>query len=64
MGLLNKRAGQSSIEYAVFLVAMVATLIGLSVYAMRALCGRWRQVGDTFGHGRQFEPGKTVITNQ
>lgn len=45
------------------MAVLIAALIGLSVYVMRALCGRWRQVGDTFGHGRQFEPGATTIQN-
>jgi len=38
----------------------VAALISMAVYTKRALSGKWRGVGDTFGHGRQYEPGVTV----
>lgn len=48
--------GSLSIEYAVLLAVVVAALIGMSVYTMRALSGRWRTVGDTFGYGRQYQP--------
>jgi Flp pilus assembly pilin Flp len=57
------RRGSFSVEYAVFLVVVIAALIGMSIYVKRALMGRWRQVGDTFGAGQQFEPGKTVIVS-
>ena len=53
--------GVFGVEYVVLIVVVVATLLGMAVYTMRALCGRWRDVGDAFGHGRQFEPGVTVI---
>jgi|GEM_PF-2272135 len=52
--------GTFSIEYAALMAIVAAMLMGMSVYSMRALCGRWRQVGDTFGYGRQYEPGVTV----
>ena len=41
---------------------MIAAVLGMSIYVKRALEGRWRQVGDTFGHGRQYEPGVTTVT--
>ena len=53
--------GQSAVEYAVLVAIVVAALVGMAVYTKRALCGKWRDVGDTFGHGRQYEPGTTVI---
>lgn len=49
--------GSLAIEYAVFIAVMAAALVGMAVYSMRALSGRWRDVGDAFGHGRQYEPG-------
>ena len=55
------RGGQSAIEYAVLIAATVAALVGMSVYTKRALSGRWRQVGDTFGFGRQYEHCVTLI---
>lgn len=54
---MNNRARASfSIEYALLLAIVVAVLIGMSVYMKRALCGKWRSVGDTFGQGRQYQP--------
>ena len=55
------RRGISTVEYSVWMAVMVATLIGMSVYAMRALCGRWRVIGDSFGTGRQYEPNVTKV---
>ena len=55
---------QSAVEYAVLIAIVVAALVGMSVYAMRALSGKWRQAGDTFGYGRQYEPTKTVVSGQ
>ena len=63
MGLLRRARGQSAIEYAVWVAVIAAMLLGMAVYVKRALCGRWRQVGDVFGYGKQFEPGKTSAQN-
>ncbi len=49
------RRASFSVEYAAFIVLMAAALLGTAVYTKRALSGKWKQVGDTFGHGRQFE---------
>ena len=54
--------GQSVIEYAVLIAVAVAALVGMSVYTKRALMGKWRTVGDTFGSGRQYEPGVTTVS--
>lgn len=54
--------GSLAIEYAAFLAVLAAALVGMAVYSMRALSGRWRDVGDAFGYGRQYEPGVTVCT--
>ena len=47
--------GMLSIEFVVLIVVMASALAGMAVYMRRALSGRWRSVGDTFGHGRQYE---------
>ena len=54
--------GVFAIEYAVLLVVAIAAFTGMSVYLMRALCGRWRLQADTFGQGRQYEPDVTTCT--
>ena len=53
---MNGRRGSLTIEQAVLIVALVAALVGMAVYVRRALAGKWRIVGDTFGYGRQYEP--------
>ena len=58
---MHRARGNLSIEYAALMAIVVAMLVAMSVYSMRALCGRWRQVGDTFGYGRQYEAGTTVV---
>ncbi len=55
----NLRKGFLALEYAVLIVIVIAALVGISIYLKRALSGRWRTVGDTFGYGRQYEPGVT-----
>lgn len=50
-----KYKGSLSIEYAVLIAIVVAALIVMSLYIKRTLSGKWRQVGDGFGYGRQYE---------
>ena len=58
---MNKRASYL-IEYTLFIVIVIAALIGVQVYVKRALCGRWRSGADVFGQGKQYEPNVTQIT--
>ena len=51
-----RRAGNFSIEYAFLIAVIAAAMVAMGVYMKRALSGRWRGVGDTFGFGRQYEP--------
>lgn len=55
----NLRKAFLSLEYTLLIAIIVAALIGISMYLKRAISGRWRTVGDTFGHGRQYYPGVT-----
>lgn len=55
MGLMRPKAGQFSLEYAALVVIVIAALVGMSIYVKRALQGKWRTVGDVFGHGKQYE---------
>jgi Flp pilus assembly pilin Flp len=42
------------------MIAVVAVaLVAMGVYLKRAVSGKWQDVGDVFGHGRQYEPGRT-----
>ena len=49
------------IEYIVLVVVIIAALASMSEYIRRAVSGKWREVGDVFGFGRQYEPGRTII---
>ena len=50
-----RRRGSFSLEHATLIVVVAAAMIGMAVYVKRALSGRWRSVGDTFGYGKQYE---------
>ena len=51
--------GSSVVEYALVIAAVAVALIGMSVYLKRAVCGKWKQSADVFGHGRQYDPLST-----
>ena len=55
--LLSKR-GQSTLEYAVLIVVIIAALIAMQVYLKRGLQGRMRESSDQIGE--QFSPGYTT----
>jgi Flp pilus assembly pilin Flp len=52
---MNRKKALSSIEYAVLIIVVVAALIGMSVYLKHAILGKWRDAGDMFGQGRQYD---------
>lgn len=62
MAVTTRLRGQTAVEYAVLAAIVAAALLGMAVYTKRALSGKWRQVGDTFGFGRQYEPGVTTVS--
>ena len=55
------RRGQAAIEHAVLTAVLVAAVLGMAVVTKRAVMGRWRTVGDSFGSGRQYDPVKTSV---
>lgn len=55
--MLNKR-GQSTLEYAVLIVVIIAALIAMQVYLKRGIQGRMRESSDQIGE--QFSPGITT----
>lgn len=50
--------GQSTLEYAVLIVVIIAALIAMQVYLKRGIQGRTRESADQIGE--QFSPGATV----
>ena len=56
---LNKRRrkGQSTVEYAVLIVIVIAALLSIQIYIKRGVSGRMRDSADQIGD--QFELGNT-----
>lgn len=57
---LSKRKAQSSVEYMSFVIVLMLVLMFFGKYIAQALTGHWRDAGETFGMGMQFEPGNTL----
>ncbi len=56
---MKRNKASLTVEYAILIAIVVAALLGMQGYVRRAICGRWRAAADTFGFGRQYEPGVT-----
>lgn len=52
------KIGQSTLEYAVLIVVIIAALVAMQVYLKRGVQGRMRESADQIGE--QFSPGYTV----
>lgn len=52
--------GTMSLEYSVVIAIVIAALIGIQVYVKRAICARWKETGDVFGSGRQYDTTTTI----
>lgn len=53
--MASRNRGFLAIEYVVLIAVLAAALVGMSSYLKRSLCGKWKEVGDVFGFGRQYE---------
>jgi hypothetical protein len=53
--------GTIGLEYSVVIAVVIAALIGIQIYIKRAVCARWKESGDVFGSGRQYD-NDTIIT--
>ncbi len=53
-----KKNGQSTLEYAVLIVVIIAALVAMQVYLKRGIQGRVRESADQIGS--QFSPGITT----
>lgn len=56
---LNKRRGQTTLEYAVLIIIIVGALFTIQVYIKRGLQGRMKSAADDIGD--QFSPGNTEV---
>jgi len=55
--LLNKRRGQSTLEYAVLTAVIIGALVSVQTYIKRGVQGRLKSASDDIGD--QFSPGNT-----
>lgn len=58
MGKWLGKRGQSTLEYAVLIVVIIAALIAMQTYLKRGVQGKIRESSDQIGE--QFSPGYTV----
>ena len=52
---LNQKRGQSTLEYAVLILIIIAALISIQMYMKRGFQGRLKQASDDIGD--QYSPG-------
>ena len=57
--MFSQRKAQSSLEYALLIVAVVATLVAIQAYMKRSIQGRLRASSDLIGD--QFDPANFTI---
>ena len=46
-------------EYVALLAFVIVAIILIQNYVVRSFSGRWRDIGDSFGQGRQYDPNRT-----
>lgn len=56
----NKRAFLT-LEYSILILVITAALVAMAAYLRTNIQERYRQGGNVFGEGEQYEPGKTII---
>lgn len=59
---LKMAKGTMALEYSVVIAIVIAALLGIQIYVKRAICARWKESGDVFGFGRQYDKYDTKIT--
>jgi Flp pilus assembly pilin Flp len=59
-----KRKGVAVIEYSFFIAIFIAAILSIMFYVKRGIMGQWRQNGNVFGQGRQYEPCVTTINGK
>jgi Flp pilus assembly pilin Flp len=54
---INQKRGQSTLEYAVLIIVIIAALIAIQTYIKRGVQGRLKSASDDIGD--QYSPGNT-----
>ncbi len=60
----KSKQAQSLLAYVVLTAVIVAALLAMRVYFVRSVQEKFRQAGDVFGAGEQYEPGVTRSQSQ
>ena len=55
----RKKKGQSTLEYAILIIIVMAALLSIQVYVKRGVQGRFKSAADDIGD--QFSPGNTNV---
>ena len=50
----------SVIEYVLLIGVVITAILFTQKYIVRAIAGKWKQAGDTFSLGQQYDPKKTL----
>jgi uncharacterized protein (UPF0333 family) len=56
---LNKKKGQSTLEYAILIIIVIGALLSIQVYIKRGISGRFKSSADDIGD--QYSVGNTNI---
>ncbi len=59
LNYINKKRGQSTLEYAVLIIIIIGALLSIQVYIKRGISGRLKQASDDIGD--QFSVGNTNV---
>ena len=57
--ILKKRIlkkASSAIEFMALMVFLMGAFVVFQKYILQAFWGQWKRTGDSFGHGRQYDP--------
>lgn len=57
---LKNIRGSSVIEYIILIVMLLTAILVMQKQIARGFFGRWKNLGDTFGHGEQYDPTTTL----
>lgn len=59
LNYINKKRGQSTLEYAVLIIIIIGALLSIQVYIKRGIQGRLKQATDDIG--KQYSDGNTKV---
>jgi Flp pilus assembly pilin Flp len=59
--LKGRRFGNSMVDYALVFALTSAVLLSLGGYLKRGLMGKYKEAGDAFGYGRQYDNSVPAI---